>query len=331
MESMKASLTYFSENFSPYQYRQMRILEFPRYASFAQSFANTVPFSEDIGFMIKLEDEDDVDVTYYVAAHEMAHQWWGHQLIPGNVQGGAVLSETLSQYSALMVAKKIYTTENMQEFLKEELNRYLRGRSRETKKEVPLAFAENQQYIHYGKGANIMYALQDYIGEDSVNAALKRFVADWAGFEKNGRYPNTEDLLKYLSEVTPKPLENVLEDFFNKIILYENKVKTASYKTLDNNKYELTIDLDIKKLEADSIGITSEVALNDLIDIGVYSQGEEGKEKFVYLKKHKVTESESSIVLELDEKPLRVGVDPLHKLIDRTPDDNIISVSVGTD
>ncbi|MEQ9021499.1 MAG: hypothetical protein RLN82_01925, partial [Pseudomonadales bacterium] len=85
MKGMKHSFKYFSENFSPYQYRQMRILEFPRYASFAQSFANTVPFSEAIGFMVKVEEEDDVDVTYFVTAHELAHQWWGHQLFPANV------------------------------------------------------------------------------------------------------------------------------------------------------------------------------------------------------------------------------------------------------
>ena len=51
MRAMKQSFEYFSKNFSPYQYRQMRILEFPRYATFAQSFANTVPFSEGIGFV----------------------------------------------------------------------------------------------------------------------------------------------------------------------------------------------------------------------------------------------------------------------------------------
>ena len=172
MKGMKHSFTYFSDNFSPYQFSQMRILEFPRYANFAQSFANTVPFSEGIGFMVKVEEEDDVDVTYFVTAHELAHQWWGHQLFPANVQGSAVLSETLSQYSALMVMKQEYPQEHIKEFLKEELNRYLRGRTTEQKKEMPLSLAENQAYIHYGKGANIMYALQDYIGEDSINCGI---------------------------------------------------------------------------------------------------------------------------------------------------------------
>jgi len=107
MKGMKDSFDYFTRNFGPYQYRQMRIMEFPRYSRFAQSFANTVPYSEGIGFILDV-DEEDIDIAYYVTAHELAHQWWGHQLQPANTRGSAMLSETLSQYSALMVMKRGY-------------------------------------------------------------------------------------------------------------------------------------------------------------------------------------------------------------------------------
>ena len=50
MQSMKETLAYCTENFSPFQFHQLRIIEFPRYGTFAESFANTVPFSESIGF-----------------------------------------------------------------------------------------------------------------------------------------------------------------------------------------------------------------------------------------------------------------------------------------
>ena len=53
VDSVQKSLAYFSENFSPYQHRQVRILEFPRYAAFAQAFPNTIPFSESIGFIAR--------------------------------------------------------------------------------------------------------------------------------------------------------------------------------------------------------------------------------------------------------------------------------------
>ncbi len=51
MDGMKASLDYCSTNFSPFQFHQLRIIEFPRYDTFAESFANTIPFSESIGFI----------------------------------------------------------------------------------------------------------------------------------------------------------------------------------------------------------------------------------------------------------------------------------------
>ena len=45
----KAGLAYYEKNFSPFQFRQYRILEFPRYRTFAQSFPNTIPFLKESG------------------------------------------------------------------------------------------------------------------------------------------------------------------------------------------------------------------------------------------------------------------------------------------
>ena len=170
------ALAYCSRNFSPYQFRQLRILEFPRYQAFAQSFANTVPFSEAIGFIADVNDKDpeDLNMPYYVTAHEVGHQWWAHQVIGGNVQGSTLLSESMAEYSALMVLRHHNGPTTMQRFLKFDMSRYLQGRAFETKKEVPLALVENQQYIYYRKGSVVMYALQDYLGENRLNAALKQ-------------------------------------------------------------------------------------------------------------------------------------------------------------
>ena len=76
--AMKQSLDVFTEAFSPFQFRQLRILEFPAYAGFAQSFANTIPYSESIGFILNRKDPEDIDMVTYITAHEIGHQWWGH-------------------------------------------------------------------------------------------------------------------------------------------------------------------------------------------------------------------------------------------------------------
>ena len=72
----KASLDYFGTNFSPYQFRQLRFLEFPAYADFAQSFANTMPWSENLGFIADYSDPSKIDMVTYIGAHEIGHQWW---------------------------------------------------------------------------------------------------------------------------------------------------------------------------------------------------------------------------------------------------------------
>ena len=77
MKALKMGLTYYSTNYMEYPHRQMRILEFPRYATFAQSFPNTVPYSEGIGFIARVDSKEKQDYPFFVTAHELAHQWWG--------------------------------------------------------------------------------------------------------------------------------------------------------------------------------------------------------------------------------------------------------------
>jgi hypothetical protein len=323
MRGMKEALSYYSTNFSPYQFRQLRIMEFPRYRSFAQSFANTVPFSEAIGFIQNIK-EDNVDLPFYVTAHEVAHQWWGHQVTEAGVRGNAMLSETLSQYSALMVMKKNYSPEIMKEFLRHELDYYLSGRTFESKKEMPLEKVEGQGYIHYRKGSIVMYALQDYIGEDTLNAALSRFVKDW-GF-KDAPYPTSNDLLGYIREVTPDTLQYMIEDMFETITLYENKADKVTVKETADGKYEVTVDVSAIKYRADSLGTETSISLRDWIDIGVLTEGEDGKDRFLYLEKHLIDEEKESFVITVEEKPIKAGIDPMNKLIDRNPRDNTKTV-----
>ena len=135
LNAMGAALDYYRANFGPYQFNYARIIEFPGYASFAQAFAGTMPYSESIGFNADTNDPTKIDFTTYVVAHEMAHQYWAHQVIGADMQGGTMTSETLAQYSALMVMKHLYGPDKIRRFLKYELDNYLRlGRPKWSRK-----------------------------------------------------------------------------------------------------------------------------------------------------------------------------------------------------
>jgi ABC-2 type transport system permease protein len=222
MQSMKMSLDYYSKHFSPYQYQQLRIVEFPRYRAFAQSLPGIIPFSEAIGFVMNIDDKKDVDMAFYVTAHEVAHQWWGLQLEAANVQGQNMILETLAQYSAMMVLKEKYSDKKVKHFLKFQLDEYTEAKLKSSKKELPLALVENEEHIYYNKGAIAMYQLQQQIGEENVNKALRRFLVNWRSFnnqKKLNRYSTTLDLIQYFREVTPDSKQEVITDLFEKVKL----------------------------------------------------------------------------------------------------------------
>lgn len=329
MASMKQSFEYFSKNFTLYQYNQMRIMEFPRYAGYAQSFPNTVPYSESLGFIMDIDDEVDVDMPFYITAHELAHQWWGLQVIAANVQGRYMLLESLAQYSALMVMKKAYPKEKLLKILRRERSRYLKGRANAKLREMPLALVEGDKYLHYGKGALNMYAFQNYVSEDSVNVALQRFIIDWNGFSgtfQKDRYATTDDLIPYFKAVTPDSLQYVIEDLFETITLYKNETLESNFIKRDIDKYELTLTFESFKYRVDSIGRETSIGMNDWVDIGVYAKEENGSEQLIYLKKHKIQKDETTLVLLLDREPNRAGIDPFNLLIDTDVSDNLKEV-----
>ena len=329
MRGMKASLDYYQANYGPYQHRQLRIMEFPRYRGYAQSFANTIPFGEGMGFVADIDDKKDIDMPFFVTAHEVAHQWWGHQVIEANVKGSSMLSESLAEYSALMVMKQQSTPEKMQQFLRHELDYYLSGRRGESKKEQPLSMCEHQQYIHYNKGAHVLYALQDQIGEKQLNRALRAHRNRWnmAKVAKTGIYPTTADLTAELRIVTPDSLHGLLDDWVNAITLYELKADKATVKP-SGKQFVVTLDVSVEKVRADSLGNEKPQPLNEWIWVGVYAPKAKDAttDKLLYYQRHRITKPKQQITVRVDQKPDRAGIDPLNLLIDRHPKDNVMTL-----
>ncbi len=344
VNGIKKSLDYYTEEFSPYQHQQVRIIEFPRSGgSFAQSFANTIPYSEAIGFIADVDSTNKKGINYpfSVTAHEVAHQWWAHQVIGANVQGATMLSESLSEYSSLKVLEKEHGADQMRWFLKEALDSYLIGRTVESKKEKALIYNENQQYIHYNKGSLVFYALSDYIGEENLNNALSSYIDDVAFQEPP--YTTSLELLEYLKEATPDSLQYLIKDMFETITLHDNRVEEASYTEIDSTNYEVNLTLQASKYRTGETGkriFTNEAGdslkveiedrrlpikslpLNDWIEVGIFGTDANGEETVLYLEKHKFSDILNGFTITVDQKPTEAGIDPYNKLIDAISNDN---------
>ncbi|MFL6708701.1 MAG: M1 family aminopeptidase [Massilia sp.] len=324
VKGARLALDYSSSHFSPYQHKVLRIVEFPRYARFAQSYPNTIPFSESAGFIAKVDDKNPKDIDYplYVTAHEVAHQWWGHQVVGADVRGSTVLSETLAEYTALMVMKQNVGAGKMRRFLRYDLDRYLSGRSQESRRELPLAENEDQKYIHYRKGSLAMFLLQDLLGEDNVNAVLHQVVADHAFH--GAPYPNVTALTTPLRQAAGPAMAYVVDDLFDNIVLYENRATQARAIRLPDGRYEVTVTASLAKLRAGGLGEEHEVPLRDMIEFGV--DDKDGNP--LVRERRMVAGKEIAVTMVVAGRPARAGVDPDNKLIDRKPSDNLIDVEM---
>lgn len=329
-KSIRKSLEYDSKNFGPYAHKEARIIEFPRIAGFAQAFPGTMPYSESIGFIANLSHPDDIDMVYYVVAHEMAHQWWAHQVIGANMEGATLLSETMAQYSALMIMEHEYGRDMMRKFLKFEMDGYLRSRGRERLKEQPLLHVEaNQGYVHYRKGSVVMYLLKEMIGEEAINRALRKMVERFA--YREAPYPTSHELVDLLDAETPAEYKYLIKDLFEDITLFSNRTLEASAKKRPDGKYDVSIDVESKKFKADDKGAETEVKVDDWIEIGAFAKPEKDKKygKTLHRERVHMTEAHKTFQFVVDELPEKAGIDPFLLLVDRVPDDNTKKVTVN--
>ena len=322
IRSMKASLEYFTREFGPYPYEHLRVVELPPYGGFGRAMPMTITFTED--FFLSRVKEGQVDQPFYGTAHEVAHTWWGGIVRGARMKGVGFLSESFANYSAMMLVEKTSGPEAAQKVYDFQMQRYLRGRA-EQSREVPVLDVEDQPYIAYRKGAIAMYTLRRALGEERVNAALRRYQEKYR--DAGPPYPTSRDLYAELRAATPDSLHTMLEDLFETVTLWDLKMERAVFAPTSTGEYQVTLEVEARKARADSIGHRTEVPMNDLIEIGVFAKGE-GDELGapLHLKLHRIRTGRQTITITVAKEPARGGIDPYHKLIDWQGEDNVFPV-----
>jgi ABC-2 type transport system permease protein len=316
---MKASLDYYTAEFGPYPYRELRVVEIPPYSIGGRAFPSGVAFSEAV--FITRAEPGLVDLTFFGTAHEVAHQWWGGQVRPAYAKGRSFVSEAVSNYSAMLVTEKVLGPAEARRVYDYQMNRYLQRRG-ETGRDVALLEVDEHPHVSYGKGAVALYTLREHLGTDVVNGALRRFLEK---YRRSGPpYATSLDLYAELRAVTPPSLHALLTDLFETITLWDVKTQNAAARRMANGKYEVTLDVVAQKMRADNVGAETVIPMNDFIEVGVFTPG---KAEAIYLTRHRIRSGPQTIRIVVPQQPSRAGVDPYRKLIERERDDNVVDVA----
>ncbi|WP_276482515.1 ABC transporter permease/M1 family aminopeptidase [Paraflavitalea pollutisoli] len=322
--SAQASLQEYSEQFGPYPYKVLKVLEHPGLGIGMHSESGLVTSSEGFTLFNPGMDNRGMDLPYAVVAHEMGHQWWGGQLPYASVQGAPVLSEGLAWYSAMGVVEATKGSEALWS-----LRRFMRQPYPfpPIKMGVPLLQAMDP-WQAYRKGPFAFYALQEYIGRPAVSTALRQLLQKHAG----GKPPlaTTLDLYRELQAVTPDSLQYLLHDLFAANSFWELKTEQVDAKSLPDGQWQLSLAVKARKFVIDPSGKETDVPMNDWIELGAFD-GERPVEKgapYLYLQRHRIHSGSQQVVVTVPRKPVWAGIDPRYLLIDLKTDDNTKAVGM---
>jgi hypothetical protein len=170
-------------------------------ADYAQGFPTNITFSESIGFLTL--NKPDSHVAFYVTAHEAAHQWWGNLLVPGAGPGGNILSESLANYSAILLMDKVHGENARQGLTKQMEFDYVSKRQGDD--ERPLVKIDGQratdQSVTYSRGGWVFWMLSNLMGRENLNQGLAELIKKFpAGSEDS---PLVEDLIEIVRVHAP--------------------------------------------------------------------------------------------------------------------------------
>ncbi|MDB5233478.1 MAG: transporter permease [Hymenobacter sp.] len=323
IRSAKASLACYTREFGPYPYDQLSLVETPGANSSMRltAYPGTIMYTESFALVNPQEEQRHLDLPFAVLAHEMAHQWWGHQVVPAYVEGAPVLSESLAWYSAMLVVEEAKGVEHLGRLLRMMRREYLTPRASAA---VPLLRATDHFDV-YRKGPFAMYALREYLGKAPINAALRQLLRHHGAGKLP--LPVSLDLYRELQAVTPDSLGYLLRDLFVRNTFWKLTAATARAEPAGAGAWRVTFTIKANKVTVDSLGTETAVPFNDFVEIGLYSTGpDEEPGPSLYLRQHRIRVGIQTITLTVPKRPASAGIDPRRLLIDRDIDDNYAEV-----
>jgi hypothetical protein len=336
IEATQFSLSHYTEHFSPYQYDYVRIMEVP-FIGFAQAFAGTIPYSER-GFIMDSGDPDDVktlDNASQTTMHEMGHQWFAHQIVPGFSRGYNVLSEGLTSYATMDAYEAKYGWDKAHYALENSTIAGLQGLAfMDSEKEVPLSKARDQQYLVYNKADWVLWSLKNYIGPQNMRDAMKGFLDDYG--LKGAPYPTTKTLTNVLREAAGPEYDQLITDQWDRMVWWKFAFGDNGPTLTENAdgtwkvSIPVSLDKDIKTEEMKTSESWSDMdgeVLNEPLEIGLYSDVPKKLwSAWSALETVRVTKSEQTFTFNVAEKPTHIALDPRRLMLERNVDDNVKTI-----
>ncbi len=310
-EAVRASLAVLGSRFGAYADPVLRIAEVPRWAGFgAFATRGLILFPEHRGFLADGE-EGPVDLVLRRVAHEVAHQWWGHQLDPEMAEGSLVLVETLAKDAEQQVVAAARGEGAIGPLLAFDEDRYLAGRANEGEDEEPMTRLTDDAYLYYGKGALMMHSLRERLGSERVDRALRHLLAERGGPLRTASVLDLRERL--LAEAPTATDRAAVSEWFDARVTWDLRVDSARVVARQGARTTLRLHVSGERHDGPSVAPG-----DDEVDVAVV----DARGATVWREAVRLDGGAAMRTITLDAEPAVVVVDPARRVIDRDRGNN---------
>jgi hypothetical protein len=130
--------------------------------------------------------------------------------------------------------------------------------------------------------------------------------------------------------VTPDSLQYLVHDLFAENTFWELTTEQATAKKTETDKWQVTLELEARKVTVDSIGNETEIPMKDWIEIGIYGSRAKSRSLVLYHQKHRIFSGKTILSIDVPEQPGNAGIDPNHLLFDLDLENNTRKIEIET-
>jgi len=174
---MRDTLSWLDLEVARYRGASLRMIMVPEVGLSGYALPQTILISHRLGVRARPERGVGFSQVYRRAAHETAHQWFGHMIGYGIPEERSFLVESLAKYAELVMVEQRYGEDAMQAVVAFERDRYRQSRLNLEKQVVPLIDAEENE-DKYSRATLVFACLRERVGDEPILAALRRIATD---------------------------------------------------------------------------------------------------------------------------------------------------------
>ncbi|NJM58413.1 MAG: M1 family metallopeptidase [Synechococcales cyanobacterium RU_4_20] len=302
-ENLGEALTFYENNFGPYPFEQIRAVEHVYYDGMAFSEGGTVGIPEVLSWKSEAKGAGRDSVIGW-PTYLLAHAWSEDQMIAADVEGGMTLRESISAYMSALYNRSRRSEAEQARYKRQFMRDFFRQLGKIDFQEPALDEVYNELPIAKHKGGMILELIESLIGQEAMISAIRGFLAEHR--YQGPPYATVLDLRDAILAQADVEKQPFIRELFSEVLTFQVGLADARVESLGTDRYRVRLTVEAQKLYRPTLDEQRSAPLDAPVEVVLYDEAQQ----LIYRKKHRFTEKESVLTLEVDRRPVAAEVDP---------------------